>query len=228
MRCTNCGRNASGGQYVGSNLGPRCMFCRGPLVAQQPQQQYVGYDPTVMDGYENVTAVYQDTSLVTGPGDVQTEKDFLMPYFQQMDTAVRACAQQIPAASRSYWAGLAANWRKFYGTKSTVFSASEDLTTTKRFQAQLTAFQAQIAPYCPDASTITVPTPDQGAIANATQTAKDLIAKADKAAADFNTTARVALVVGGVLVGWFIYRQYKMAENIGPKVLPYLPKILAV
>jgi hypothetical protein len=192
----------------------------------QAPQQFVGYDPIVMDGYDNVTAVYQNTSLITGPGDVQAEKDLLLPYVQETDAAVAACAENIPAGSRAFWAQWVANWKKFYATKSTIFSASDDLQRVRSLRADLNRFRQQIATYCPDAGLQTAaPDPNPTVFSTIAKAEQDLLNRADKAAKDFNTTARVAIVVGGILVGWLIYAQWKAAQVLGPHVLKNLDKL---
>lgn len=217
--CSNCQRTLRG--FVETPHGPRCVFCRGML--QTEQSHVVGaLDPTVLDGYDNVTAVYQNTSLVSLPGDVRTEKDALVPYVQQTIAAVRQGGADVPPSLRAWWATWLAGWNTFYPQKSTIFSASGDSDRVKQMRKELADFQVKLLASCPDVGPLGVPS-DSSLLGTISQAEKDLVKRADDAAKTFNTTVRIVTVVGGVLVAFFLYQQVKVAKTLGPSVVKALP-----
>ena len=208
LKCCNCDRQGPPSAFVLLRTRAECPRCRAQAFVVPAM--VVGVEPTVMDGYENVTALYHNAALINGPADVQAAKDDLRPYFAQTAQATGECGQDADSLS-AYWSVLYNEWRTFDASRPSYITASQDMTHATQLRLRLRAYQEQLSTLCPSAGLLLVPPPSPSLVDKIAQAGQQAASGVQKSAESYATAVKVALVVGGIVA---VYAVYKTMQGV--------------
>lgn len=209
LKCCNCDRQGPPSAFVLLRDRAECPRCR--CQAFVAPATVVGVDPNLLDGYDAVTAYYHNAALIEGPADVRAAKDDLRPYFAQTAQATSDCGDDA-APLLPYWSALYGEWRAFDAERASYLTAAADMTRATQLRVRLRAYQEQLLAACPSATVMLVPPPDGSLVDKLTKAGQNAAAGAKQTADNYAMALKVALVVGGVVA---VYAVYKTMKNVG-------------
>jgi hypothetical protein len=209
LKCCNCDRQGPPSAFVLLRDRAECPRCRAQAFVVP--MAMVGADPSVQTGYEAVTAYYHNASLISGPADVQAAKDALRPYFAQTAQATAECGSDASSLS-AFWTALYGEWQAFDRKRPSYLDASSDMSHATQLRMRLRAYQEQLLAACPSAQLVLAPPPDATLVDKLTRAGQEAASGVKQTADSYATAVKVALVVGGAVA---LYAVYKTMKNVG-------------